>query len=102
MILSLFLMSGVAFADTPKDDDPQPAQTAKTKKPAKSKKAPIPPGFRTITPYLAINGAAAAIDWYKKAFNAKELARQAVPDGKLMHARIRRANWRREERSSRC
>jgi hypothetical protein len=32
MILSLFLMSGMAFADTPKDDDPQ---TAKTKKPAK-------------------------------------------------------------------
>jgi hypothetical protein len=35
MILSLFLMSGMAFADTPKDDDPQPAQTAKIKKPAK-------------------------------------------------------------------
>ena len=65
------------------------SKKAKTKKPAKSQKAPIPPGFRTITPYLAINGAAAAIDWYKKAFNAKELARQAVPDGKLMHARIR-------------
>jgi hypothetical protein len=42
MILSLFLMAGTAFADTPadtpKDGDPQPAQTAKTKKPAK--KAP--------------------------------------------------------------
>ncbi|HEY6129143.1 MAG TPA: hypothetical protein VIW23_13265 [Candidatus Acidoferrum sp.] len=40
MILSLFLMSGIAFADTPKNDDPQPSQTAKgkksTKKPAKS------------------------------------------------------------------
>jgi hypothetical protein len=35
MILSLFLMSGMAFADTPKDDDPQPSQAAKTKKPAK-------------------------------------------------------------------
>jgi uncharacterized glyoxalase superfamily protein PhnB len=65
------------------------SKKAKAKKPAKSKKASIPPGFRTITPYLAINGAAAAIDWYKKAFGAKELARQAVPDGKLMHARIR-------------
>jgi PhnB protein len=62
---------------------------AKAKKPAKSKKAHIPPGFRSVTPYLAINGAAAAIDWYKKAFGAKELARQAVPGGKLMHARIR-------------
>jgi len=65
------------------------SKKAKSKKPAKSKKAPIPPGFRTVTPYLAINGAAAAIDWYKKAFGARELARQAVPDGKLMHARIR-------------
>jgi len=39
MILSLFLISGTAFADTPKDGDPQPAQTAKkksTKAPAKS------------------------------------------------------------------
>jgi len=34
-MFSLFLMSGMAFADTPKDEDPQPAQTAKTKKPAK-------------------------------------------------------------------
>ncbi len=65
------------------------SKKAKAKKPAKSKKAPIPPGFRSVTPYLAINGAAAAIDWYKKAFGAKELSRQAVPDGKLMHARIR-------------
>lgn len=39
MILSLFLIAGTAFADTPKDDDPQPAQTAKTKKPAK--KTPV-------------------------------------------------------------
>jgi hypothetical protein len=38
MVLSLFLLSGTAFADTPKDGDPQPAQTAKKKstKPAKS------------------------------------------------------------------
>ena len=38
MVLSLFLLSGTAFADTPKDGDPQPAQAAKKKstKPAKS------------------------------------------------------------------
>src|SRR5258708_505623 len=35
MVLSFFLMSGVAFADTPKDGDPQQAPAAKTKKPAK-------------------------------------------------------------------
>jgi PhnB protein len=61
---------------------------AKKAKPKKSKPA-IPAGFRTITPYLSIEGAAEALEWYKKAFNAKELARQTMPDGKIMHARIR-------------
>src|SRR5213594_3862085 len=65
------------------------SKKAKAKKTAKPKKAPIPPGFHTVTPYLTINGAAAAIDWYKKAFGARELARDAIPDGKIMNARIR-------------
>jgi hypothetical protein len=47
MILSLFLVSGIAFADTPKDGDPQPAQTAKTKKPAKK------PAAKSATAILA-------------------------------------------------
>src|ERR1700758_4237097 len=47
MILSLFLVSGIAFADTPKDGDPQPAQTAKTKKPAKK------PAVKSATAILA-------------------------------------------------
>src|SRR5437879_12420260 len=50
---------------------------------------PVPKGFRTVPPYLSINGAAAAIDWYKKAFGAKEIVREPTPDGKLMHAQIR-------------
>ncbi len=62
---------------------------AKKAKPKKSKPAPIPAGFRTITPYLSIEGAADALEWYRKAFNAKELARQTMPDGKIMHARVR-------------
>jgi PhnB protein len=62
------------------------AAKAKSKK---SKPAAIPTGFRSITPYLSIEGAADAIEWYKKAFNAKELARNPMPDGKIMHARIR-------------
>ncbi len=49
----------------------------------------VPKEFRTVTPYLAINGAAEAIEWYKKAFGAKELAREPGPDGKLIHARIK-------------
>jgi PhnB protein len=43
---------------------------------------------RTITPYLVIDGAARAIDFYKKAFGAKEINREPLPDGKLMHATI--------------
>ncbi len=50
---------------------------------------PIPTGFRTVTPYLAIEGAAQALEFYKKAFDAKELARQETPDGKIVHARVR-------------
>jgi len=65
------------------------SKQVKKSKPKKAKVESVPKGFGTVTPYLAINGAAAAIDWYKKAFGAKELARQPMPDGKLMHARIR-------------
>jgi len=68
---------------------PKKPKQAKKSKPKKAKVDPVPKGFHTVTPYLAISGAAAAIDWYKKAFGAKELARQPTPDGKLMHARIR-------------
>ena len=65
------------------------SKQAKKSKPKKAKVSPVPKGFRTVTPYLSIDGAAAAIDWYKKAFGAKELYREPTPDGKLMHARIR-------------
>jgi PhnB protein len=51
--------------------------------------APIPPGMRTVTPYLVINGASKAIEFYKKAFGAKEISRQGMPDGTLMHAVIK-------------
>ena len=65
------------------------SKQAKKSKPKKAKIDPVPKGFRTVTPYLSINGAAAAIDWYKKAFGAKEIVREPTPDGKLMHAQIR-------------
>ncbi len=51
--------------------------------------SPIPRGMRTVTPYLVISGAARAIDFYKKAFGAKEIDRSPMPDGSLMHATIR-------------
>ncbi|WP_237173198.1 VOC family protein [Paracandidimonas lactea] len=49
---------------------------------------PIPLGMNTITPHLVIDGAAKAIDLYKKAFGAEEGGRLEGPDGKIMHAAI--------------
>jgi len=42
-----------------------------------------------VTPYLAIDGAAQALEFYKKAFGALELTRQATPDGKIIHAQVK-------------
>jgi PhnB protein len=45
---------------------------------------------QTLTPYLTVSNAAAAIDFYKKAFGAEEVARHQAPDGKrLMHAHLK-------------
>ena len=49
----------------------------------------IPEGMHTVTPHLVCAGAADAIEFYKKAFNATEVGRLAGPQGKLMHAMIR-------------
>lgn len=49
---------------------------------------PIPDGYHTVTPYLTVDGAAEAIEFYKKAFGAKERMRMPGPDGKLGHAEI--------------
>jgi PhnB protein len=55
---------------------------------AKSAKA-IPEGHHTVTPYLVLRGADRAIEFYKKAFGAKELGSMPGPEGKIMHAEIR-------------
>lgn len=47
-----------------------------------------PDGMHTVTPHLVCAGAADAIAFYKKAFNAQELMRIEGPQGKLMHACI--------------
>lgn len=56
---------------------------------AKSTVKPIPEGMHTLTPHLVCAGAADAIEFYKKAFNAVELARLPAPGGKLAHAAVR-------------
>ncbi len=50
---------------------------------------PIPVGMHSITAHLTVKGAAAAIEFYKKAFGAVELARMPMPDGKLGHAHLK-------------
>ena len=49
---------------------------------------PIPEGYHTVTPYLAVDDAAGAIEYYKKAFGAKERVRMDAPDGKIGHAEL--------------
>ena len=48
----------------------------------------IPDGYHVITPYLSIAGAAAAIDFYKKAFGAKERMRMESGPGRIGHAEL--------------
>ena len=63
---------------------------AKTKARAtKRKVSPIPKGYHTVTPYLSVRGGAAAIEFYKKAFGAKEMMRMPGPKGKIGHAEIK-------------
>jgi PhnB protein len=54
----------------------------------KSKVRPIPEGYEGPTPYLIVDGAAAAIDFYKKAFGAKEAMRFPGPNGRIGHADV--------------
>jgi PhnB protein len=66
---------------------------AAKKKPAARKAAkkavkPIPAGYRVLTPYLAVDGAAAAIDYYKKVFGARVRLRMDMPGGKIGHAEL--------------
>ena len=49
---------------------------------------PIPPGYHTVTPYLIVNNAAEAIDFYSRAFGATEKLRMPGPGGFIMHAEI--------------
>ena len=45
--------------------------------------------MRSITPHLICDGAADAIEFYKKAFGAEEMMRLPGPNGRLMHGSVR-------------
>ena len=66
---------------------------AGTKRPAKTTRKrvvkPIPEGHPAVSPYLIVDGAARALQFYRKAFGAQELMRHAGPDGRIGHAEIR-------------
>jgi PhnB protein len=50
---------------------------------------PIPQGHNRVSPYLIVDGAARALDFYAKAFGAVELFRHVAPNGKVGHAEVR-------------
>lgn len=51
---------------------------------------PIPEGFHTITPTIIVEGAAEAIELYKKAFDAQEIHRLNCPKtGRVVHAGLK-------------
>ncbi|MBB5392158.1 MULTISPECIES: VOC family protein [unclassified Herbaspirillum] len=54
----------------------------------------LPPGYHSVTPYLIVNGTAAAIDFYRRAFGATEIMRLNGPGGKIWHAEIQIGNAR--------
>ena len=66
------------------------AKSARAKtKPAKAAKAvAAAPQYNTVTPVITVDGAEAAITFYKAAFGATERLRMPGPDGKIMHAEI--------------
>ena len=49
---------------------------------------PIPEGYHTLSPALIVDGAAEAIEFYKRAFGATERSRMHGPDGKIAHAEL--------------
>lgn len=57
-----------------------------------SKVKAIPEGYSTITPYLTVRDAARAIEFYAKAFGAREIFRMPGPGGSVMHAEIQIGN----------
>ncbi len=73
------------------DTTRSPASSEQTDAPAAEQTvAPVPEHLHTVTPRLALTDAAAAIDFYAKAFGASEVGeRHCAPDGTLIHAELR-------------
>ncbi len=48
----------------------------------------IPEGYHSVTPYITVKNAEKAIEFYKKAFGAKEIGRLKSPEGKIGHSEL--------------
>jgi PhnB protein len=59
------------------------------KRAARKRVSAVPKGFTTVTPYLIVRGAGRALDFYTKAFGAKEKVRMAMSSGVVMHAEMK-------------
>jgi PhnB protein len=67
----------------------RPKAATRPKSAAPKKVQPVPAGYHTVTPYLTVNDGAGALEFYKRAFGARETERMPGPGGKLMHAELR-------------
>lgn len=56
--------------------------------------SPIPTGYTSLTPFLVINGASAAIDFYTSVFGAEVIERMDGPDNLVAHAELDFGNGR--------
>ncbi|HYM47531.1 MAG TPA: VOC family protein, partial [Burkholderiaceae bacterium] len=54
-----------------------------------NKSEAVPAGYHSVTPYMALRDAAAAIDFYRRAFGAELVMKLDMPDGKIAHAEMR-------------
>src|SRR5438105_3468469 len=70
----------------------KPTRKASAKKgsrrPTKKVKS-IPDGYESAVPYICCRNAANAVDFYKRAFGAKERMRMDMPGGRIGHAEIK-------------
>ena len=54
-----------------------------------SKPKPIPQGYHSVTPYLAVQGVPKLMTFLKQAFGAEERERMMAPDGRVSHAEVK-------------
>jgi PhnB protein len=67
----------------------RPRKAPRTRSRPSRRLSPVPPGYPDVIPYLSVTEGVEALEFYVKAFGAKELVRNLAPDGKLIHGRLR-------------